>query len=87
MCYNTRRWRSMRIALIVLQAIVAVILITVVLMQPSKTNGLSGLVTGGASESFYSKNKSRTSEAMLSRTTVVCAIIFAVLCVLQNIIK
>lgn len=77
----------MHIALTVIQTIVAVILITVVLMQPSKTNGLSGLVSGGTTESFYSRNKSRTSEARLSRITVVCSIIFAVLCVLQNIIK
>lgn len=77
----------MHVALTVIQAIVAVILITVVLMQPSKTNGLSGLVSGGTSESFYSRNKSRTSEAKLSRITVVCSIIFAVLCILQNIVK
>lgn len=77
----------MHVALTVIQAIVAVILITVVLMQPSKTNGLSGLVSGGTGESFYSKNKSRTSEARLSRITVVCSIIFAVLCILQNIVK
>lgn len=77
----------MHIALTVIQTIVAVILITVVLMQPSKTNGLSGLVSGGTTESFYSRNKSRTSEARLSRITVVCSIIFAILCVLQNIIK
>lgn len=77
----------MHIALTVIQTIVAVILITVVLMQPSKTNGLSGLVSGGTTESFYSRNKSRTSEARLSRITVVCSIIFAILCVIQNIIK
>lgn len=77
----------MRIALTIAQSIIAIILITVVLLQPSKTNGLSGLVSGGTTESFYSKNKSRTSEAMLSRITIICAVIFAVLCVLQNIIK
>ena len=76
----------MRTVLIVFQAIIAVILITVVLMQPSKTNGL-GFITGGASESFYSKNKSRTSEARLSRITTICAIIFAALCVAQNLVK
>lgn len=77
----------MRIALIIVQSIVAIILITVVLMQPSKTNGLSGLVSGGATDTFYSKNKSKTSEALLSRITVICAVIFAALCVAQNIIK
>ena len=77
----------MRTLLIILQAIVAVVLITVVLAQPSKTNGLSGLVSGGASDSFYSKNKSRTSEALLSRITIISAIIFAGLCMAQNMVK
>jgi preprotein translocase subunit SecG len=77
----------MRTLLIILQSIVAVVLITVVLAQPSKTNGLSGLVSGGASDTFYSKNKSRTSEALLSRITVISAIIFAALCMAQNMVK
>lgn len=72
---------------LVVQVIIAVLLIAVVLVQPGKTNGLSGFISGGAGESFYSKNKSRTSEAMLSRLTVVLAIIFAVLCVIQYLIK
>lgn len=77
----------MHIALIIVQSIIAIILIVVVLMQPSKTNGLSGLVSGGTGDTFYSKNKSRTSEALLSKITVVCSVIFAGLCILQNIIK
>ncbi|AND83506.1 preprotein translocase subunit SecG [Clostridium tyrobutyricum] len=72
---------------LVVQVIIAVLLIAVVLVQPGKTNGLSGFISGGAGESFYSKNKSRTSEAMLSRLTVILAIIFAVLCIIQYLIK
>lgn len=77
----------MRTFLIILQSIVAIVLIVVVLAQPSKTNGLSGLVSGGGGDTFYSKNKSRTSEALLSRITVISSIIFAALCMVQNIIK
>lgn len=77
----------MRTLLTILQTIVAIGLIAVVLAQPSKTNGLSGLVSGGASDTFYSKNKSRTSEALLSKITVILAIIFAGLCMVQNVIK
>ncbi|MCH3965150.1 MAG: preprotein translocase subunit SecG [Clostridium sp.] len=73
--------------LLILQIIVSILLIAVVLVQPGKTNGLSGFISGGTTESFYSRNKSRTSEAMLSRLTVFLAIIFAVLCVVQNLIK
>lgn len=76
----------MRTTLLVLQTIVSIVLIVVVLMQPSKTNGLSGLMSGGAAESFYARNKSRTSEALLVRVTVVCSILFAVLVLAQNLI-
>lgn len=79
---------SLSIVLTVLQVIVSIILIVVVLMQPGKTNGFSGIMsTGGASESFYSKNKSRTSEARLVRITIVCAIIFTALSIAQNYIS
>ncbi len=77
----------MHIFLTILQLIIGTILIAVVLIQPGKTNGLSGLISGGATESFYSKNKSRTSQAMLSRTTVVLAILFAIICIAQNFVK
>lgn len=77
----------MHVFFIVAQLVIGVMLICVVLMQPGKTNGLSGFISGGPSESFYSKNKSRTSEAMLSKITVVLALIFAAICVFQNIIK
>lgn len=74
----------MNILFTVLLTIISLVLIVVVLMQPSKTNGLNGLV-GGSSETFYSKNKTKTSEALLSRITVVCAILFAILILAQNI--
>ncbi|MBC2582054.1 preprotein translocase subunit SecG [Clostridium sp. DJ247] len=77
----------MRTLLTVIQLLVAIVLIVAIMMQPSKTNGLSGLISGGTNESFYSRNKSRTSEAMLSRVTVISAIIFAALCVAQNLVK
>lgn len=78
---------NLSLILTICQVIVSIILIVVVLMQPGKTNGFAGIMsTGGASESFYSKNKSRTSEARLVRITIVCAIIFAGLSVAQNFV-
>lgn len=76
----------MKTAIIVFQIIVSIILIAIVLVQPSKTDGLSGL-TGGTGDTFFAKNKSRTSEAVLSKATVVLSIIFAALAIAQNIIK
>ncbi|MFL0194491.1 preprotein translocase subunit SecG [Clostridium sp. WILCCON 0269] len=77
----------MHVFLIIAQLVIGIMLISFILMQPGKTNGLSGFISGGPAESFYSKNKSRTSEAMLAKVTVVLAVIFAIICVVQNIVK
>ncbi len=76
----------MKTTIIVLQIIVSILLIAIVLVQPSKTDGLSGLM-GGTSDTFFAKNKSRTSEAVLSKATVVLAVIFGALAIAQNIVK
>lgn len=76
----------MRIALIVALVIVAVVLIVSVMLQPSKTNGFAGIMSGG-SDTFYSKNKSRTREAVLARVTAVSAFFFAAIVIALNLLK
>lgn len=56
-------------------------------MQPSKSNGLSGFIGGGTADTYYSKNKAKTYEAMMARTTVVTAILFALDVIALNLIK
>jgi preprotein translocase subunit SecG len=72
--------------LIVLQIIASVAIIVSVMMQPSKSNGLSGLIAG-SSDTFYAKNKTKTFESVLARITVVSAISFAITTVLLNLVK
>ena len=67
----------MVIALTVVHIILALVLITVVLLQSGKSAGLSGSIGGGA-ETFFGKNKARTLDGMLSRTTTIVAILFIV---------
>ena len=54
--------------------VVSVLLIIVVLMQPSKTNAASTL-TGGA-EQLFGKQKARGFEAVLRQITVVLGALF-----------
>lgn len=75
----------MRTALIVIEFIISIAIIVVVLLQPSKSEGLSGLMIGSTSDTFFSKNKSRTSESRLIKLTIVLAIIFGVIAVLLNL--
>lgn len=58
--------------------VVSVIITVIVLLQESRTSGLSGAIAGGA-DTFFGKTKGRTIEAKLERYTKWLAIIFFVL--------
>jgi preprotein translocase subunit SecG len=62
----------------ILFSIVSLALIVVVLMQSSKSAGLSGAIGGGA-EHNMGKAKARGIDLLLSRITVVLAVLFMVL--------
>ena len=70
--------------LVVLQIIFSLSLIAVILIQPGKTDGLN-FISGGASDSFFSKNKSRTHEALQVKITIVLTILFAIVTILLGL--
>ena len=72
--------------LVFLQVITSIVIIVSVMMQPSKTDGLSGLI-GGTSETFFAKNKTKTAESVLARVTVVSGICFALTTIFFNLLK
>jgi preprotein translocase subunit SecG len=69
----------------IIQLISCIVLIGVVMLQSGKTAGLSGVI-GGGSDTYLSKNKSKTLDSKLSRATKWVAIVFAVLTLLLGII-
>ena len=74
----------MKNVLISLQVIIGIILIISVLAQPAKTQGFS-LMTG-TTDTFFSKNKTRTFESTMSKITVITAIAFAIVIVALNLV-
>ena len=58
--------------------VTAVSIVILVLLQESKSEGLSGAIAGGA-ETFFGKNKGRTMENKLVKLTKIFAVIFFVL--------
>lgn len=66
----------MKVVLYTIQFIVVLGLLILILMQPSKADGLKGFMTG-TQETFFNKNKSKTREARLVRLTVIFSVIFA----------
>jgi preprotein translocase subunit SecG len=72
------------IVLGVVLIITSVILVTIVLMQEGRADGL-GAIAGGA-ETFLGKNKGRTVEEKLVKITKAFAIIFFILSLLATLI-
>ncbi len=62
-----------------LYIVVCIALVIVVLMQEGKTSGLGAI--GGAADTYWSKNKGRSSQGMMIKVTRVLAAVFIVLSV------
>lgn len=74
----------LRIALLIVMGICALFIILVVMFQPGNSSGISAL--GGQTETFLGKNKSKTFEHKMKKWTVICGVVFAVLCIVFAII-
>lgn len=64
--------------LMVVLLIASLVLIASILMQSGNSDGLSGSIAGGA-EQLFGKKKSRGYDALLSRITTVCAVVYIIL--------
>lgn len=76
----------MKTALFVVEAILGLVVIVSILMQPSKSDALSGLIQGSNNDTFFSRNKSRTKEVMLERVTIIGMLLFAINTIVLNLI-
>ena len=76
---------AVEIILGILVLLVSLIIIFAVLFQHGRRAGISGAISGGA-DTFLSKNKARTADALLARWTKYVAILFFVLAIVANII-
>jgi preprotein translocase subunit SecG len=68
----------MHAVIITLLIIVSIALILVVLLQSSKSAGLSGAISGGA-EQLFGKQKARGLDLILHRLTIILAVLFFLL--------
>lgn len=68
----------------ILLAIASILLIILILMQESKQSGMNGLT--GSTDSYLSKNKSRTLEAKLVFLTKILVAVFILLAIGINLV-
>ena len=69
-----------------IEIVLGLIVIVSVLLQKSKADALSGLVQGSKNETFFSKNKGRTKDALLAKITMISMLLFAINTVVLNIV-
>lgn len=71
----------------ILLVLVCVGMVIVILMQEGKNAGLGQAISGGASESYISKNYGRTPEGKKKTITKILAVAFMVLALVINILE
>ena len=76
---------ALKIALTVIFAVVSLVVSVIVLLQEGKSAGLSSTISG-VGETFWSKNKGRTLEGKLEKSTKWLVVTFFVLALVLNII-
>lgn len=74
---------TIRAIVTVVYILVCIALAVVVLMQEGKSAGLTGAISGMA-DTYWGKNKGRSMEGTLERTTAILATVFIVLSIILN---
>jgi preprotein translocase subunit SecG len=64
----------------------ALFIVIAVIFQKSADEGLSGTIAGG-NETFYGKEKTKTTEKMLFKWTLIASLVFAVAVILAYVIQ
>ena len=73
---NFEAYRITSFVLIVCMGVAAIAAIILVMLQPGNYQGIDAL--GGSSETFYGKNKGKSTEAKLKLWTIICLVVLAV---------
>ena len=70
----------------VLLIIACMVIILMVMMQEA-TSGMSGAISGGATQSYLGRSGGRTPEALLGKWTKIAAVAFFVLTILVGVLE
>ena len=76
---------TIKTVIAVVHLVICVAIIAIVVLQSGKTSGLSGALSG-SSDTFLSKNKSKTLDARLARATKWFAGAFVLITIVLNLL-
>lgn len=75
----------MILTLKIIALVSSIFIIASVLLQESKSDGLSGVIGGGA-EQLFGKRKSKGYDKILHRITLISSVIFFAACIVGNVL-
>ena len=78
-------YRTVSLVLIIAMGVASIAAIVLVMLQPGNSQGIDAL--SGSSETFYGKNKGKSTESILKRWTIVCLAVLAVFAVVFFILQ
>jgi len=64
-----------------------ILIVVLVLLQKSEQGGASESIMGTTANNFYEKNKGRTREGKLKRSTILFSVVFVVLTIVLTILN
>ncbi len=76
---------TISIVFVIAMFVAAVAAIILVLIQLGNSEGIDAL--GGSSETFFGKNKGKSTEATLKKWTIACLVVLAVLAIIFFILQ
>lgn len=71
--------KILKYILIAVYLVVCLALIILVMKQSKEDSGASGTIVGASANNFYEKNKGRTKEGKMKRSTIILMVLFVVL--------
>lgn len=77
----------MDIVIGIILIVAAIFLVVAVLLQAGKDKGLSGAISGSASDTYYGKNKGSSRDKILSKLTTVVSVVFVLLVLVSFVIQ
>ena len=78
---------TLKYIVLAIYIIICIALIIIATIQTKESNGASNAIMGSSTNNFYEKNKGRTKEGKMKRSTVTLGIIFIVMTVVLGIVN
>lgn len=77
-----RRFFQLKTALIIVFIVISILLSIIVMMQEGKEGGLTSSISGGGSDTYWSKNKGKSKESILRKITAFLGFLFMLIALL-----